>query len=269
MVVCGEWTFMRCGMTTKRSLIGVTVLGILLAACGGSGGGGSNGEADKSPDQILSDAVAALKSAKSVHLVATENASSTPDASGATGGPINIAADVQTPGAVSGTFSQGGATGHFVLIGGKFYLQGKQLLNKLGGQATADVVGDNWVVVPASTGGSGVGDLADMNKLATCLQQQHGTLSKGGTATVNGQDVVIVVDKGDKPGGQPGKLYVATSGTAYLLKVEQSGPVTPGGDSNGPCGSSNSGGTATFSDYNKSVTVTPPPNPIDFSKLGG
>jgi hypothetical protein len=255
-------------MTTKRSLIGVTVLGILLAACGG---GSSSGEADKQPDQILSDAVAALKSTKTLHLVATENSSSTPDPNGGgSSGPIKIAADIQTPNAVAGTITEGGATGHFVVTNGKFYLQGRDLLAKLGGQAAVDVVGDKWVLVPASAGSSGVADLADMNKLATCLQQQHGTLSKGGTATVNGQDTVIIVDKGDKPGTQPGKLYVATSGTAYPLKFEQTGSVTPGGDTSGPCANTNSStGSATFSDFNKSVTVTAPPNPLDLSSLGG
>jgi hypothetical protein len=253
-------------MTTKRSLIGVTVLGILLAACGG----GSSGEADKTPDQILSDAVAALKSTKTLHLVANENSSSTPDPNGGSSGPVKIVADIQTPNAVSGSITEAGATGHFVVTNGKFYLQGRDLIAKLGGQAAVDVVGDKWVLVPASASSSGVADLADMNKLATCLQQQHGTLSKGGSATVNGQDTVIVVDKGDKPGTQPGKLYVATSGTAYPLKFEQTGSVTPGGDTSGPCAStSNSTGSATFSDFNKSVTVTPPPNPLDLSSLGG
>jgi hypothetical protein len=254
-------------MTTRRLLAGALALASLIAACGSGGG-----EADKQPDQVLQDAANALKSAKSFHLVAVvNNDNATPGATPSPlSGTLTISADVVSPSTVSGTLTQSGVTAHFIFANNKVYLQGKDFLGKLAGDQVASQIGDSWIAAPASAAGSGVGQIADMNKFADCLAQNHGTLSKS-TGNLNGQDVVVLTDKGDKPGTQPGKLSIISSGTPYPIKLEMTGPVTPGTPANSSCSSSGSSstGSLTFSDYGKSYSIAAPSNAIDFTTGGG
>jgi hypothetical protein len=238
-------------MTSRRfSLCAVTAL--LLTACGG------NGEADKPATQVLSDASQALKSATSFHLAVLAEG-------GGQSGRVEIGADVVSPSTVSGTIKQGGVTGHFVFAGGRVYLQGRQFLTALAGAQTAETIGDRWVIAPSSAATSGIGQIADMQKFATCLVENHGTLSKS-SGSVNGQDAVVLTDKADRPGTQPGKLYVAASGTAYPLKLEITGPTTPGTPTNSACSSTGSStGSLTFSDYGKSFSIAAPSGAVDMS----
>jgi hypothetical protein len=244
-------------MTRTRVVGGLLALGLVLGACGSGGG-----EADKTPQQILDDAVAAMKSAKTFHISGTMTDST---------GTTTVALDVGT-GSAEGTFSQQGLTAKIVVTGGKFYLQGKELFSKFAGPQAGALIGDRWVIIPTSVL-SGVDAFTDVQKFASCLASDHGTLSKGGTGSVDGQAAVILVDKGDKPGTQAGKLYVAASGTAYVLRLEDTGKATAGGSSSSSqCGGSAdsaSTGTLTLSRFNQTVSVTPPPDALDLSKLGG
>jgi hypothetical protein len=255
-------------MTTTRLGGAVLAIGLLLTACGSGG----NGEADKTASQILADAVSALKSAKSFHLTGAGS-----DATGAKT-TFDITFVTGSGGGVKGRVTTGGVTAQVVVIGGKYYIQGRDFFAKFGGEQAATVVGDRWVIIPASAAGQGFASFSDVNALATCLSLDHGTLAKGGTATVAGQSAAVLVDKGDKPGTSPGKLFVATSGTAYPLEFQQTGEAStgtpPGGAACGSAtGSSSSGGAGTgsftFSDYNAAASVTPPPNPLDLTSLGG
>ncbi|HEV7678343.1 MAG TPA: hypothetical protein VGQ42_07230 [Candidatus Dormibacteraeota bacterium] len=268
-------------MTTKRSVTSALALCALLAACGSSGGtSGGGDEASKPPAQIVADAAAALKAAKTFHLSAKVH-----DTSSA-GGQLDLEIDAVAPSTASGTVTSAGVTAHFIFTAGKLYFQGKQFLASLSTQV-ADLVGDKWALLPAASASS-FSSISDPSKLATCLVESHGTLSKGGTASVNGQTAVVVVDAGDKPGTSPGKLYVAASGTAYPLKLESTATAgsssssssststdtspTPSSSSATDCGSGTSGtagDVATFSKFDASVSVTPPPDAVDLSKLGG
>lgn len=254
-------------MSRARTGAAVVAIGLtVLTACGGGGGG----EADKQPDQILADAVAALRAVKSVHIEAQSTATSGSDA-------FTLSGDLVAGSGASGTANSQGVTAKFVVTGGKFYLRGRDFFAKFAGDQAAAVVGDRWVIIPSSVGLADLQIFTDTKNLADCLNLDHGTLSKGGTATVDGQETVVLVDKGDKPGTSPGKLYVATSGTAYPLRLQvtgtQSAGTPPGG---GKCSSSSSSsspgsqtGSFTMSRFERAVTITPPPNPLDLSSLGG
>jgi hypothetical protein len=255
-------------MTRTRTAGSLLAIGLVLTACGSGGGG--NGEADKSANQILADATSALKSATSFRIAGTATDSSGP-------GSFDVTFVVGAGGGAKGKLTNGGATAQFVYSGGKFYVQGKDFFTKFGGPQAGAVVGDRWVLLPASAAGQDFAAFTDPSALATCLSADHGTISKGGTATVDGHEAVILVDKGDKPGTAPGRLYVATSGTAYPVKVDVTGATSPGTPPGGPkCSSTTgssggTGGTAslTLSQFNATVTITPPPNPLDLSTLGG
>ena len=230
---------------------------LLLAACGGGGQGGA--ETDRTPVQVLQDAAAALKAAASFHLAVVV------DGGAPGGGRLDIDADVVAPSTVQGTIKEGNATGRFVFAGGKVYLQGREFLTLLAGDAIAKQIGDQWVIAPAAAAGSGVGQIADMRKFADCMVQNHGTLTKG-NGTVDGQDAVILTDKADRPGTQPGRLYVAARGTAYPLKLEITGPTTAGPPANAACTSNGSStGSLTFSEYGKAFSIAAPTSALDLS----
>ena len=166
---------------------------------------------------------------------------------------------------VTATIGQTTAAQTIAITGGKVYLQGRDFLSALAGQQAAAQIGDKWVVAPASAAGSGVGQIADMQKFADCLVQNHGTLSKS-TGKLGGQDAVILTDKADKPGTQPGKLYVAASGTPYPLQLQITGPTTPGAAATSTCASTGSStGSLTFSDYGKSYSIAAPTGAVDLS----
>ena len=253
-------------MTRTRLGSGLLALGLLLVACGGGSGGGG-GEADKTASQILADAVAALKSATSFHISGHSTATGT--------NAITIDADVTADGSSQGKIGMSGAIASFVVAGGKFYVQGRDFWNKVAGPEAAAAVGDNWVILPSGSDTQTFQQFVNAGTIATCLSVDHGTLSKGATTTVDGKSAVIVVDRGDKPGTAPGKLYVATGSPHYPLKLEITGNPSAGTPPGGQqCGSSSSGssgndqGTITLSNFNANApTVTAPPNPIDLQHL--
>ena len=247
---------------------GVLVAGLLMSACGGTG------EAGKSADQILADAAAALRSAKSFHLDVSQSGTSSSSNGGL--GNVTVAVDVVAGQGASAAIKAGSIAAKLVISGGKVYLQGKDFWSKFAGVQAANLIGDRWVILPS--GSTGLSDLlmfSDTAKLATCLQLDHGTLSKGGTTTVAGQDAVILVDKGDKPGTSPGKLYVATANPNYPLKSENSGATKPGTPPGGTqcTGSSQSsdgsGGSSTISisEFNQTFTVKAPSGALDLQSL--
>jgi DNA-binding beta-propeller fold protein YncE len=79
------------------------------------------------------------------------------------------------------------------------------------------------------------------------LTQGHGTLTKGASSTLGGQPVVAVTSS------KGGTMYVATTGKPYPLEVSKNS----GGQT----------GKVTFSDYNKSFTITAPANSINIEQL--
>ena len=88
---------------------------------------------------------------------------------------------------------------------------------------------------------------------------------------MNGQPAVVIVDKGDKPGTSPGKLFVAATGRPFPLRVLATGKARPGGkktrcsDSSGK-DSGAAGDELTFSRFNEELKLTAPPNPLDLRK---
>lgn len=244
-----------------RARIGAVAAGVavlLLAACGSSG----NGESGKSADQVAKDASAALKAAKSFHVRATVD-----DAGGGSqgfSGPLTLDLDLVPPSTMSGTLSAEGVTAHLVFVNNKFYLQGRSLWEKFAGAQAATVIGDRWVLIPESAVGSFSG-LNSFTDIANCLVPATGNKSNG-TTVVNGQSVVEVTNA-----TASATLDVAADGTPYPLRlVQKSGGSSSSSSSNSTSSCAGSGGgTATFSNFDKGATVTPPPDALDLSKLGG
>ena len=95
-----------------------------------------------------------------------------------------------------------------------------------GSPVLAQHAADRWLNVKDATGF--LSPLASAPSVgASCMLVAHGTLRKGGSTTVGGRHAVEIDDAGDMPGTTPAKLFIATDGTADLLRVDETG-VTNG-----------------------------------------
>ncbi len=82
----------------------------------------------------------------------------------------------------------------------------------------------------------------------------------------------MILDKGDRPGTSPGRLYVAATGEPLPLRTIATGPERPGGKQDPLCDSdtpTRAGVEVLFNRYNEPWTSTAPPDAIDLGKLSG
>lgn len=201
----------------------------------------SNGVTSKTADQILSTAIKAAEAAKSVHV-----AGAIKSGSSSVGLDLSI---VQGTGA-SGTISEGSASFKLVDVGGSFYIQPDPafLLKFAHTNAAAALFKGKWLKASSTDASfASFGELTSIKTLMGSLTQAHGTLTKGATSTLAGQPVIALASS------KGGTMYVATTGQPYPLQVSKNG----GGQS----------GKVTFSDYNKTFSVTAPANSINIEQL--
>ena len=220
---------------------------LFVAGCGGGGGsssnGGSSGEASKSANQVVKDAVEAAEAASSVHV-----AGQVVDSGEKIGLDLTL---VRNKGA-TGSATLRGAKVDVILIGGSGYLRAGSDFWKQVPHAgfVAPLLADKWLKIPANNAqfGSFVG-LANEKKLFDKLKT-HGKLTNKGATTYKGQSVVAIYDP-----KQHTTLYVAAAGKPYpaaLVKTQQP-----------------KAGALAFDDWNKSVTLSAPKGALDLSQFGG
>jgi hypothetical protein len=230
-------------MTTKRRTPIVSLLALAaiaaLAGCGGSSSS-SNGLESKSPAQILAAAKAAAGKAASVHV---------------SGSIINekkpISLDMEL---VAGK----GAKGHLALEGlgfdiieveHAFYLKGSNAFyTKVAGAPAAQLLQGKWLKVPTTSGEfASLAQLTNLSRLIDATLGNHGTLAKGPSGSVGGQQAVSITDT-----TKGGTLYVASTGTAYPLEISKSGADA---------------GKVVFNRWNQPVTLAAPPGAINIDQL--
>jgi hypothetical protein len=256
-------------------------LGVALAACDLPFGGAAPASFDsKSATDILAAARDAVAATKTVHVTIR-----TTDPQY---GDIVLQLDVAQSGDIVGTGTVGGAALSVVAAGGKTYVKGSDFWTKLltngssGDTALQSVVrakiDDNWV-----TGFDLLGaNRAELKTtvLADCLDE-HGTLTKKGTDTVNGRKVVVLQDKGENPGGQRGTMAIAVDSPHVLVRLQANGGRTPGTEpdkgsckgSKGPTPTSTSPAPSTtestvdFGKYDETVKLTVPSQSVDIASL--
>jgi hypothetical protein len=209
-----------------------------LAGCGGSSSSG--GIASEQPKTILKDSLAAANSLKSVHASGTIES-----------GGQHIALDMTLVGGVGGkgTISLNGLTFQLVGIKNFAYMQAPpSVWQKAGAPASAaQLLQGKWLKTPATGQFGSIAKLTDIHQLFNQLLTQHGqTLKKGGTTTVAGQKVVTVISG-------KGRLYVATSGKPYPIRL-----IKTGSDA----------GQLTFDRFNQTTKLTAPTNTIDLPSVG-
>ena len=220
------------------------VAAVAISACGGSSGSSSssgNGVASKSPDQILATAVKAAQAARSVHVKGTvRNGSET----------IGIDLSITSGHGATGTIAEGDASFKLTAAGGFVYIQpSARFLSKFVHSAAAvQLLRGKWLKgSPSNSSFQSFAQLTSIKSLMGSLTQDHGTLTKGSTTTVNGvKAVALHSSKG-------GTMYIATTGKPYPLEVSKA--------------SGTKSGKVTFSDYNKAFSISAPGHAVDLDRL--
>jgi hypothetical protein len=211
-----------------------------VAGCGGSSSGGGSGLASKSPTQIVAAAQSAADGASSVHVAGSiVNA----------GAPIELDMELVSGSGGKGRLSENGASFELVELGGYVYIKGTRAFYRhVAGAAAAQLLDGKWLKASASSGTfASLTSLTNLRKLLDSTLSSHGTLTKGATSTVEGQQAIAVKDS-----TRGGTLYVATSGTPYPLQIAKGG---------------SSGGKIAFNHWNEPVTLKAPANAVDLSQL--
>ncbi|MGO9488107.1 MAG: hypothetical protein ACLQBB_03655 [Solirubrobacteraceae bacterium] len=227
----------RSARVSALALLALALL-LVLAGCGGSSS--DNGVAAKSPDQILEATKAAARQAASVHIAGSINSG---------GKPISLNMELLAGKGGKGTISQEGFTINIVQSGGAVYINGSAAFYRhVSGPAAAELLQGKWLKAPEGSGElASLASLTDLSKLIDAALADHGTLTKGSTTTIEGQKAITLNDV-----SRGGALYVATTGKPYPLQI------TKGGDEPG---------RVVFDRWDQPVTITPPANAIDISKL--
>lgn len=230
----------------RRRALAMGVAALLLPACGSSGGGGDssdNGEAARPAGQILKDSVAALRGARSVHLVGEIPAAD---------GSIGLDLHCTRSGSLQGTMTLGAVAAAVIVTGGRTYLRGRALFARYVGDHAATAAGDHWVAMPAGSGPGadivqGLSEFTDFNQLADLFASPTGgAVTKGAVSTVDGRSVVALR-------ASDSTLYVATTGRPYPVQLRPDAGSKP----------------LHFDSWDATVDVQAPGDALDLSALGG
>ena len=234
----------------RRALAGTPLLvALVVAGCGGgtspSKGGSGNGEASKSARQVLSDAVKAADAASSFHVVGRITSS---------GQHIGVDLTVAKGKGATGSFTLEGQKVNLVVVGKDGYMKaGAAFWSQFGGpegSTIAPMLENMWIKFPTNNRAFGqMTSVTDVSSLFDKLGSTHGTLTNNGASTFDGRSVVAIAG-----GPKNGTLYVADAGTPYPVGLRKTGTA---------------GGTITFDNWNKSLTLTAPAGALDFSSFGG
>jgi hypothetical protein len=209
-----------------------------LTGCGSSGAG--NGVASKNAGEIVGEAKRAADSASSVHVSGSVNSG---------GSPVTLDLNLAAGKGATGQISQNGSTFKIVIDGSTAYISGSDAFyRKLGGSAAAQLLAGKWLKVTTSTPEfASFGSLTNMRKLLDTVLVGHGSLQKGPSTTVAGQQAIEVKDT-----TRGGSLYVATTGKPYPLQISKTGSET---------------GAIKFDNWDEPVTITPPSSSVNLSEL--
>ncbi len=230
---------MRPRVRTVLLALSVLAVTLALAGCGGSSSSG-NGIESKSPQEILEATKTAASTATSVHI----------KGSIVTGGkPISLDMELLAGKGGKGTISQEGFTIQLVQTGGAVYINGSAAFYKhVSGSAAAALLQGKWLKAPANSGElASLAELTNLGKLLDTALAGHGTVTKGGTTTVEGQKAVELKDS-----TKGGSLYVAATGKPYPLQISKTGAE---------------GGKVVFQRWDQPVTLEAPKNAIDIGAL--
>jgi hypothetical protein len=212
-------------------------------------------ESSKPPEEILADLGRDFAKVRSYHITATTIEES---------GRVKVRGDVTASGSARFRFAIGRERLRLRVVGKSTFMNGNRAFwgdaATLGREqaALAKRWAGHWVKFPA-----GMAEMVSPFKpkrMARCMVRVHGTLEHGGMATVGRRRAIVLIDRGDKPGTAPGRLYVSASGRTLPLRLVQTGPAMPGGRPDPLCAEDDetTTGTVRFSAFDKPVSIVAP-----------
>ena len=225
-------------------MLGGSAAVLVLAGCGGGG------FADESAQTIVDETEKDMKALSSLSM----SGDITTD-----GQKLGLDMSLDSDGNCQGTLDLQQGSAQILSIDGKSWLKADAAFwqSTAGSSASMvqQIVGDKWVVMPASE--SGFTDVCDLDSLLSQMGDDNNDkgATVGDTEEVDGQETVKVTTKTDQ--GDPATAWVTTDDPHYILKMQ----VTQGSEP----------GQITFSDFNDKLDLTPPADDevVDLSKLGG
>jgi hypothetical protein len=215
-----------------------------------------DGEASKSPKQILADAASALRAATGFELHGVMSQG---------GQTMRIRLVESPPQSLDMAAATGAAAYEVLRVPTGFYVRGNASFWRQHLGARGALLADRWIHGYNSALASAFAHFAPA-RMARCLTEDHGTLSIGGTTNINGQPAIVIRDAGNLPGTQAGTLAVATTGPPYPLRTTGRGPQHPGGRidvCNDGHASGSQDGSLTFSQFNRVGPLQAPTNAIE------
>jgi len=234
-----------------RTLVAALVGAAVLAACGA--GSPAPTESSKSPQQVVRDAAAAIRSVQSFHVSGSMT-------SGTVSMGINLR--IENPQTFAGSLTVMGATGQIVIVDGASYVSGEAFITKIAGAQVGQLIGNQWAKLPAASAASLEADLqsfVDTSKFADCLDSSGAaTKLTDAIAMYNGASVIAVT-------GGDTILEVADQATPYPMRLSVSGSTgllvstatcSPGGSTSSS--STASTGTLNFDHWGSSFSITAP-----------
>jgi hypothetical protein len=213
-----------------------------------------NGEASKSPKQIVADAASALPAASGFDLRAAERV----------GGKTTQVRVLASPHSLEFGASSGTASYEVLKVPAGLYARGSASFWRQHLGARGAVLADRWIHGSSTTLSSELRQFAPAT-LARCLTEDNGTLSIAGTTSIDGRPAILIRDAGNLPGTVRGMLAVATTGPPYPLRAVEAGRHRAGGRVD-VCNDGHPSGyqvsTVTLSNFNQIPPLQPPTDAI-------
>jgi hypothetical protein len=253
-------------MLSRRSRALATLTPLTLAAFGGPLATAAD-EASKPATAILADVARDFAKLRTFHFRTTQT-----DKDGRT----RTSGDVDASGSVDMKVGYAGARWRFRVVGRQGFMKGNKAFwfgTAYDGPLPAELaeLPGHWVKLSADSAVTKSMRSLTPARFVHCLVTVHGTLAKAGIEKQDGRRAIVLVDRGDKPGTAPGKLYVTATGPVLPLRSVQSGPLKSGGPRNNRrC---NKGGEmistseTRFSAFDQPLNIQAPRDYIDEEKL--
>lgn len=225
-----------------------------------------NAKPSRTPEQTLAAVRKAVRGAESFHIEGTQT-----DGEGIT----RLEGDVAADGAIRLDLVQKGAVVNMIILDEEtVYLRADEAFWKRSSAppSVGELLAGRWAKVPADEETAELAEQVQPDVIALCLGESVGTTSIR-SDTLDGDEVLVLVDKGDKPGTAPGELYVAADDPQLPLRVRQTGARRPGGPPVDPrCDSDDEEGPEDRSDirlsrWNEPVTIEAPADALDLEEL--